>query len=224
MKLLVRVGVIALVALLIYWFSAPYARVQIQADPYEFQLVEQVWKSRPSSLLLFLNSGSIAGRLEGLPVSSVAVRRQRPWNATIDVSIDAPDLIVVQGKQTAAVFLKLKRAYMITNSPKTWKTMQVSGFPSTSSAYLSTCLEYATLLQELEKHQTQLAVTSAYLSSSTGFAVKLKDGKTLIFGDGSAAESKVQRGLAVIGMASFKAKKITIDLRFDGQAVIPGTP
>jgi len=224
MKLLVRVGVIALVALLIYWFSAPYARVQIQADPYEFQLVEQVWKSRPNSLLLFLNSGFIAGRLEGLPVSSVAVRRQRPWNATIDVSIDAPDLIVVQGKQAAAVYLTLQRAYMITNSPKTWKTMQVSGFPSTASAYLSTCLEYATLLQELEKHQTQLAVTSAYLSSSTGFAVKLKDGKTLIFGDGSAAESKVQRGLAVIAMASFKAKKITIDLRFDGQAVIPGTP
>ena len=68
MKLLVRVGVIALVALLVYWFSAPYARVQVQADPYESQLVEQVWKSHPASLLVFLNSGFITGRLEGLPV------------------------------------------------------------------------------------------------------------------------------------------------------------
>jgi hypothetical protein len=224
MKLLVRVGVIALVALLVYWFSAPYTRVQIQADPYESQLVQQVWNSHPTSLLLFLNSGFITGRLEGLPVSSVAVRRERPWDATIDVDIDAPDLVVVQGKQAAAVFLGLKRAYMITKLPKTWKVMQVGGFPSASPAYLSACLEYAPLLQELEKHQNQLAVSSASLSSSTGLAVKLKDGKTLIFGDGSAAASKVERGLAVISMASFKAKKITIDLRFDGQAVIPGAP
>ncbi|MHB8071597.1 MAG: cell division protein FtsQ/DivIB [Candidatus Cryosericum sp.] len=224
MKLLVRIGVLALVALLVYWFSAPYARVQVQADPYETQLVNQVWKTHPPSLLLFLNSGFIAGRLEGLPVSSVIVRRERPWNATIDIDIDTPDLVVVQGKQEAAVFLGLTRAYMITKSPDTWKVMEVRGFPSASSAFLSACLEYAPLLRELESHQDQLVVSSASLSPSTGLAVKLKDGKTLIFGDGSAAESKVERGLAVAGMPSFKSKKITIDLRFDGQAVIPENP
>jgi hypothetical protein len=224
MKLLVRIGIFALVALLVYWFSAPYARVQVQADPYETQLVDQVWKTHPPSLLLFLNSGFIAGRLEGLPVSSVIVRRERPWNATIDVDIDTPDLVVVQGKQEAAVFLGLKKAYMITKSPDAWKVMEVRGFPPASSAFLSACLEYAPLLRELETHQNELVVSTASLSPSTGLAVKLKDGKTLIFGDGSGAESKVERGLAVVSMPSFKSKKITIDLRFDGQAVIPENP
>jgi len=224
MKFLARAGVIVLVAALFYWFSVPYARVQVQADPYESQLVQQVWKSHSRSPLLLLDSGFITARLEGLPVSFVAIHREQPWDAIIDVDIDAPDLVVVQGEQAAAVFLELKRAYMITALPKTWKVMQVGGFPSASAAYLAACLEYAPLLRELEKHQSQLAVSSASLSSSKGLAVTLKDGKILIFGDGSAAESKVDRGLAVISMASFKAKKITIDLRFNGQAVIPGTP
>jgi hypothetical protein len=223
MKLLVRVGVVALVVLLVYWFSAPYTRVRVEADQYEAPLVEQVWKSRSAGLLVFLNSRFIAGRLEGLPVSRVVVRRERPWDATVDVDIDAPDLIVVQGKQMAAVFLGLDTAYMIAKVPEVWKAMEVRGFPSTPSAFLSACLEYSPLLRELDRHQKQLAVSSAFLSS-TGLAVKLKDGKTLIFGDGSDGESKVERGLAVIGMSSFKGKKITIDLRFDGQAVIPEAP
>lgn len=224
MKILVRLGIVTLIIVLVYWFSAPYARVRIQADPDEAQLVEQVWKSQPASLLVFLNAGFIAGRLEGLPISHVAVCRERPWNATIDVDINAPDLVVVQGKQAAAVFPELKRAYMIVKTPDVWKTMVVRGFPSSSAAFLSTCLAYAPLLQELEKHRSQLAVSSASLSSTMGLSVKLKDGKTLIFGNGLDAESKVERGLAVISMPSFKATKVTIDLRFNGQAVIPGKP
>ncbi len=224
MKFLVRIGVVALVLVLVYWFTAPYTRVRVEADAYEAPLVEQIWKNRPAGLLVFLNGGFIANRLEGLPVARVVFHRERPWNAVVDVDIDAPDLVIVQGKQMAAVFMKLERAYMIAKAPKAWQITEVHGFPSASSAFLSTCLEYTPLLLELKKHQSQLSLSSASLSSSTGLTVRLKDGKTLIFGDGSNGKSKVERGIAVIAMSSFKAKKVTIDLRFDGQAVIPEAP
>jgi hypothetical protein len=74
------------------------------------------------------------------------------------------------------------------------------------------------------QHQDQLAIMGISLSSSMGLAVRLKDGKTLIFGDSTNGASKIERGLAVLGMPAFKGKKATIDLRFDGQAVIPGSP
>ena len=57
-----------------------------------------------------------------------------------------------------------------------------------------------------------------------GLAVRLKDGKTLIFGDSTNGASKIERGIAVLAMPAFKGKKVTIDLRFDGQAVIPEAP
>ncbi len=224
MKLLLRIGALILILLLFYWFSVPCARIHVEADMYEASLVEQVWKNRLSGPLVLLNSGFIADRLEGLPVSRVVIRRERPWNATISVDIDAPDLVVRQGKQMTAVFLKLDQAYTISKASDTWRSIEVQGFPSVSPGFRAACLEYAPLLYELEKRRSQLVMTSASLSSSTGLAVGLKDGKTLILGDSSNAESKVERGLTVASMPSFKGKKVTIDLRFDGQAVIPEKP
>jgi hypothetical protein len=54
--------------------------------------------------------------------------------------------------------------------------------------------------------------------------VRLKDGKTLLLGDAANGTSKIDRALAVVNMSAFRDKAVTIDLRFDGQAVIPGTP
>ncbi len=74
------------------------------------------------------------------------------------------------------------------------------------------------------EQRDQLAITRMSLSSSTGLSVRTKDGKTLVFGDSANAASKIERAIAVLGMPAFKGKKVTVDLRFDGQAVIPGTP
>jgi hypothetical protein len=74
------------------------------------------------------------------------------------------------------------------------------------------------------QHRDQLAIMGISLSSSMGLSVRLKDGKTLILGDSANGASKIERGIAVLGMPAFKGKKVTIDLRFDGQAVILGTP
>jgi len=224
MKLLWRMGLVALAVLVAYWFTVPAARVVVHADSWEAPIVDQVWRSRPQGLLMFLTRVSVVDRLDGLPVSDVTIKRERPWNATVGVDIADPDVVIRQGSKLAAVFLQTGTAYTITKASKSWNVVDVTGFPSTSPAFLSASLEYAPLCCQLMQHRDQLAITGMSLSSSRGLAVRLKDGKTLIFGNSAKGASKIERGIAVLGMPAFKGKKVTIDLRFDGQAVIPGVP
>ena len=224
MKLLWRMGLVALAVLMVYWFTVPAARVSVHADSWEAPVVDQVWHSRSQGLLMLLNRASVVDRLEGLPVSDVTIKRERPWNATVGVDIADPDVVIRQGSKLAAVFLQMGTAYAVTEASKSWNVVDVSGFPSASPAFLSTSLEYGPLCCQLMQHQNQLAIMGISLSSSMGLAVRLKDGKTLIFGDSTNGASKIERGIAVLGMPAFKGKKATIDLRFDGQAVISGSP
>ena len=223
MKLLWRVGLVALAVLMVYWFTVPAARVSVHADSWEAPVVDQVWHSRSQGLLMLLNRASVVDRLEGLPVSNVTIKRERPWNATVGVDIADPDVVIRQGGKLAVVFLQTGTAYAVTEASKSWNVVDVSGFPSASPAFLSASLEYAPLCCQLMQHQNQLAIMGISLSS-LGLAVRLKDGKTLILGDSANAASKIERGIAVLGMPALKGKKVTIDLRFDGQAVIPGSP
>jgi hypothetical protein len=224
MKLLWRMGLVALAGLMVYWFTVPAARVRVQADSWEAPVVDQVWHSRSQGLLMLLNRASVVDRLEGLPVSDVTIERERPWNATVGVDIADPDVVIRQGSKLAAVFLQTGRAYAVTETSKSWNVVDVTGFPSASPAFLSASLEYAPLCCQLMQHQDQLAIMGMSLSSSMGLSVRLKDGKTFILGDSANGASKIERGIAVLGMPAFKGKKVTIDLRFDGQAVIPETP
>ena len=224
MKLLWRMGLVALAVLMVYWFTVPAARVRVQADSWEAPVVDQVWHSRSQGLLMFLNRASVVDRLEGLPVSGLTIRRERPWNATVDVDIADPDVVIRQGSQLGAVFLQAGTAYAVTTASKSWNVVDVTGFPPASPAFLSASLEYASLCCQLMQHRDQLAITGLALSSSMGLVVRLKDGETLILGDSENGASKIERGIAVLGMPALKGKKVTIDLRFDGQAVIPGTP
>lgn len=224
MKVLWRIGLFTLVAALVYWFTVPVARVQLQADAWEAPLVNQVWFGRPQGRLMLLNRTSIVDRLEGLPVLGVTITRERPWNATVDVDLLDPDLVVRQGNQMAVVFLKAGTAYVVTGVSKAWTVVSVSGFPSASAAFLSASIDYAPLCCELMQHRDQLVLAGISLSSSTGLSIRLKDGKTLVFGDSDNGASKIERAIAVLEMPAFKGKRVTIDLRFDGQAVIPGTP
>jgi len=217
-------GLVALAVLVAYWFTVPAARVVVHADSWEAPIVDQVWRSRPQGLLMFLTRVSVVDRLDGLPVSDVTIKRERPWNATVGVDIADPDVVIRQGSKLAAVFLQTGTAYTITKASKSWNVVDVTGFPSTSPAFLSASLEYAPLCCQLMQHRDQLAITGMSLSSSRGLAVRLKDGKTLILGNSAKGASKIERGIAVLGMPVFKGKKVTIDLRFDGQAVIPGVP
>jgi len=217
-------GLVALAVLVAYWFTVPAARVVVHADSWEAPIVDQVWRSRPQGLLMFLTRVSVVDRLDGLPVSDVTIKRERPWNATVGVDIADPDVVIRQGSKLAAVFLQTGTAYTITKASKSWNVVDVTGFPSTSPAFLSASLEYAPLCCQLMQHRDQLAITGMSLSSSRGLAVRLKDGKTLILGNSAKGASKIERGIAVLGMPAFKGKKVTIDLRFDGQAVIPGVP
>jgi hypothetical protein len=123
-----------------------------------------------------------------------------------------------------AVFLQTGTAYAVVEASKSWNLVDVSGFPSASPAFLSTSLEYGPLCCQLMQCRDELGILSMSLSSSTGLSVRLKDGKTLIFGDGANGASKIERGIAVLDMPAFKGEKATIDLRFDGQAVIAGSP
>ncbi|HZL82001.1 MAG TPA: hypothetical protein VFB98_00800 [Candidatus Deferrimicrobium sp.] len=224
MKLLWRIGLVAVAVLVVYWFSVPAARVLVHADSWEAPVVDQVWRSRSQGLLMLLNRASVVDRLEGLPVSDVTIIRERPWNATVGVDIADPDVVIRQGGKLAAVFLKTGTAYIITKTSKSWNVVDVSGFPPASPAFLSASLEYAPLCCQLTQHRDQLAIMGMSLSSSMGLAIRLKDGKTLIFGDSANGVSKIERGIAVLAMPAFKGKKVTIDLRFDGQAVIPEAP
>jgi hypothetical protein len=222
MKLLWRMGLVALALLAVYWFTVPATRVLVHADSWEAPIVDQVWRSRSQGLLMVLNRASVMDRLEGLPVSDVTIMRERPWNATVSVDIADPDVVIRQGSKLAAVFLQTGTAYIVTKASKSWNVVDVSGFPSAPPAFLSVSLKYAPLCCQLMQHRDQLAITGMSLSSSMGLAIRLKDGKTLIFGDSANSASKIERGIAVLGMSAFKGKKVTIDLRFDGQAVIPG--
>ncbi len=224
MKLLWRMGLIALVVVAVYWFTVPAARVAVHADSWEAPVVDQVWRSRPQGFLMFLSRVSVVDRLKGLPVSDVTIKRERPWNATVSVDITDPDVVIRQGDKLVAVFLQTGTAYTVTRASASWNVVDVSGFPSAPPAFLATSLKYAPLCCQLMQYRDQLAVMDMSLSSSMGFVVRLKDGKTLIFGDSANGASKIERGIAVLGMPAFKVKKVTIDLRFDGQAVIPGTP
>jgi len=224
MKLLWRLGLIALAVLVIYWFSVPAARVRVHADSWEAPVVDQVWYSQSQGLLMLLNRASVVERLEGLPVIDVTIERERPWNATVGVDIADPDVVIRQGSKLAAVFLQTGTAYAVTKTSKSWNMVDVSGFPSASPAFLSASLEYAPICSELRQHRGQLAIMSMSLSPSMGLFVRLKDGKTIILGDSANSALKIERGIAVLGMPAFKGKKVTIDLRFDGQAVIPETP
>ena len=85
MKLLWRMGLVVLAVLMVYWFTVPAARVSVHADSWEAPVVDQVWHSRPQGLLMLLNRASVVDRLEGLPVSDVTIKRERPWNATVGV-------------------------------------------------------------------------------------------------------------------------------------------
>jgi len=224
MRLLWRMGLVALAVSMVYWFTVPATRVSIKADSWEAPVVDQVWHGRSPGLLMVLNSASVAGRLEGLPVSGLTIHRERPWNATVEVDIADPDVVIRQGKQFAVVFLPMGTAFAVTAVAESWNVVDVTGFPSTSSAFLSVSLEYASLCSQLMQHRDQLAITGMSLSSSTGLAIRLKDGKTLILGDSTMGTSKIERAIAVVDMPAFKGKPVTVDLRFDGQAVIPGTP
>jgi hypothetical protein len=42
MKLLWRMGLVALAVLLVYWFSVPATRVRVHADSWEAPIVDQV--------------------------------------------------------------------------------------------------------------------------------------------------------------------------------------
>src|SRR5450759_4747567 len=90
MKLLWRMGLVALVVLVVYWFTVPAARVLVHADSWETPVVNQVWHSRSQGLLMLLNRASVVDRLEGLPVSDVTIKRERPWNATVGVDVADP--------------------------------------------------------------------------------------------------------------------------------------
>jgi hypothetical protein len=224
MKLLWRTGLVALAVVLVYWFTVPAARISMQADSWDAPLVDQVWHNRPQGLLMLLNRTSIVDRLAGLPVSDVTIRRERPWNVTIGVTVADPDLVIRQGSELAVVFLQTGTAYAVAEVSKSWSVVDVSGFPSASPAFLSTSLEYGPLCCQLMQCRDELAILSLSLSSSTGLSARLKDGKTLIFGDSAKGASKIERGIAVLDMPAFKGEKATIDLRFDGQAIIAGSP
>ncbi|HWQ22430.1 MAG TPA: hypothetical protein VN478_06855 [Clostridia bacterium] len=223
MKLLRRMSLLALVVALTYWFAVPVARVQLKADAWEAPLVGQVWRSRPQGLLMFLNRGSVVDRLAGLPVLDVTLEREWPWNVTVGVDLAEPDVVIRQGGRMAVVFLEMGTAYSVAATKESWTVVNVSGFPSSSPAFLSTSIEYAPLCCELMEHRDQLVISSMSLSSSMGLSVRLKDGKTLVFGDSANSASKIERAIAVLAMPAFKGKKAMIDLRFDGQAIIPGT-
>ncbi|MHB8107411.1 MAG: cell division protein FtsQ/DivIB [Candidatus Cryosericum sp.] len=224
MKLLFRMGLVALTALAVYWFTVPSTRVLVRANSWEAGVVDQVWHSRSQGLLMFLNKASVVDRLEGLPVSDVTIVRERPWNATVGVDIADPDIVIRQGSKTAAVFLKTGTAYILTETSKAWNVVDVKGFPSPTPAFLAASLNYAPMCCQLMEHRAQLGVASMSLSSSMGLTILLKDGKKLILGDSTNGTSKIERGIAVLAMPAFKGKKVTIDLRFDGQAVIPANP
>lgn len=224
MKLLWRIGLFALAVVLVYWFSVPVARVQLQADSWEAPLVDQVWYGHPQGFLMLLNRASVVDRLEGLPVLDVVIGRERPWNATVNVDLLDPDVVIRQGSRMAVVFLKAGTAYVVTAVSEAWTVVNVGGFPSALGAFLSTSIKYAPLCCELMQHRNKLVIAGVSLSSSRGLSVQLEDGKTLVFGDSDNSASKIERAIAVLGMPAFKGKKVTIDLRFDGQAVIPGAP
>lgn len=208
----------------VYWFTVPAARVNVVTDRWHEPILQQVWASHAQSRLMFLNRSSVAGSLGELPVTDVAIRRQRPWNAVVTVDIADPDLVVRQGKVLAAVFLAQGTAYAVPAVSSSWKVLDVTGFPRSTPGFLATSLEYASICNDLLQHRNKLAFTTLSLSSSAGLSARLKDGKTLVLGDGTNGTAKIDRAVAVISMTAFRDKAVTIDLRFDGQAVIPGTP
>jgi len=140
------------------------------------------------------------------------------------VSISDPDIVIRQGSKLAAVFLQTGTAYILTKASKSWNVVDVSGFPSALPAFLAASLKYAPMCCQLMEHRDQLGIASMSLSSSMGLTIQLKDGKKLILGDSTDGPSKIERGIAVLAMPAFKGKKVTVDLRFDGQAVIPANP
>jgi len=165
----------------------PADRITVLANSWERPVLDQVWPSRSPSHLLLLNESSIREYLRGLPVTGVAIQRERPWNATLVVSLADPDLVIRQGDIMAAVFLDQGIAYAVPSVGASWKVIDVNGFPHALPAFLSTSLEYARLCWELLRRNDQLVVSRLSLSSSTGLSARLKTGQTLVFGDGKIA-------------------------------------
>ncbi len=224
MRFLWRLGLVAIVIVLVYCLTVPTARVHLRADSYDTSFVQQAWNSASHHVLFLLNKSSILDELSGLPVSNLKIERQRPWDASIDVTVQSPDIVIRQGATMVAVFAEEQRVYAIPRAKSTWDVVDVQGFPKEPEAFCSLCLKYASLCSVLNKYRTALGITAMQYTSSTGLMARLKDGKMLILGDGADGLSKIQRGISVMEMPAFKMRKITIDLRFDGQAVIPEAP
>ncbi len=225
MKFLWRLGAVALIIVLVYWLTVPTSRVHIRADSYEAPFVEQAWKAVPHRELFLLNKSSVLDGLAGLPVTVLEIRRQRPWDADIQVAVRQPDIVIRQGSRMAAVFADEGTAYLIQRAKASWNIVDVQGFPKKSESFLAMCLQNASLCGELMAHRKELGLVSMrYSSSSLGLTAQLKDGKVLILGDSADSTSKVLRGISVMNMPAFKMRKVTIDLRFNGQAVIPEAP
>lgn len=224
MKYFWRVVTLVLAAAAVWWFAVPAARMSLVAHSWEAPLLEQAKVGRSESGLVLLNKSCLMRYLDGLPVVDLTIERERPWNAVVTVSLADPDIVIRQGKLMAAVFFDLGKSYALPSASSTWNVLDVSGFPTDMPAFLSTSLEYAALCADLLKAKDKLAIAALSLTPLTGLSARLKDGKTLVFGDAENARSKIERAIAVIAMPAVKDKKVSIDLRFDGQAVIPGAP
>lgn len=219
-------GALALSLILVsgYCFTVPASNVQLVAEPSVDAIVRQSWDQADVRGLVLLLPSFLTDRFDGLPATISQIRRAYPWNATIRVAVGAPDIAIRQNTMTAVVFLKWNRAFSVTEVDSAWAVLDVNGFPTSASSFLGACLMYGDLCRDLLTHRSVLNIARIAMVADTGMVVELKDGKTLIFGDASESSSKIRRALAVVDMAAFKTRAVTVDLRFAGQAVIPETP
>lgn len=221
MRTLTRVAVVVALLGAMYWLVVPTDRLTVQgADGWQAPLVQQTWRDASHGVVTLLDKRAVAARLGSLPVATIAISRQRPWNATLVVDMGEPDLAVRQGDKTGIVYTRAGAAYLVSGAEKSWVLVSVSGFPNDGTAFLARSLEFAPMLLELVRCKEQLPAVAVSLSAS-GLSVRLKDGKKLLLGDGHDYASKIQRAVAVVQMPDFKGKAVTVDLRFAGQAVIP---
>ena len=216
--------VLALILAAGYCLTAPASHVQVVAEPAVDAIVQRSWSRGAARGLVLLLPSSLTSRLDGLPATITSIERTYPWNATIGVGIGAPDIAIRQDTMAAVVFMTRNRAFAVTEIDRSWSTLDVYGFPTSSPGFLDTCLQYASLCRDLLTYRSVLHVERVGIVPGTGMVAELEDGKRLIFGDSSESLSKVQRALAVVKMTAFESQAVTVDLRFEGQAVIPGTP
>lgn len=223
-KTLCGVAALSLILASGYCLAVPVSNIQLIADSSVESIVRQSWNQVGERGLVLLLPSLLRYRFDGVPATITQIERTYPWNATIRVAVEAPDVAIRQKMLTAVVFSAWNRAYMVTETDPGWAILDVVGFPTAVPAFLATCLRYGSLCRDLAGHLGELNVAQVSLGADIGVVVELKDGKTLIFGDSSESSSKIQRALAVVDMDAFKSRVITVDLRFAGQAVIPETP